>query len=75
MRCGKASRSPTGPTLSVRIAVLLDSWGRWVGLTAVEGGAGGDARGYDNVETRAGAEVGANDCAGAAACAAAWDVA
>ena len=62
MRCGKASRSPTGPTLSVMIAVLLEGWGSWAGRIAAEGGAGGDARGYNNrvacvdadVETRAG---------------------
>lgn len=66
MRCGKASRSPTGPTLRVMIAVLWDSWGRWAGLAAAEGGAGGDVRGYGNVV------VGAEGCAGAGGCAAMW---
>jgi hypothetical protein len=52
--------------LRVMIAVLWDSWGRWAGLAAAEGGAGGDVRGYGNVV------VGAESCAGAGGCAAMW---
>jgi hypothetical protein len=63
MRCGKASRSPTGPTLSVMIAVVLDGWGRWDGHIVAEGAVGGDARGYRNVETCVDAEVDTEDCA------------
>ncbi len=73
MRCGKASRSPTGPTLSEMIAVLGESWGSWAGLTAAEGGAGGDARGYDNDVTCVDADADAENCAGAGDCVAAWD--
>ena len=68
MRCGKASRSPTGPTLSVRIAVLWESWGSWVGRIAAEGGAGGDAKGYGHEGTCVYANVGAENCAGAGDC-------
>ena len=73
MRCGKASRSPTGPTLSVRIAVLWESWGSWVGRIAAEGEAGGDAKGYGHEGTCVYANVGAENCAGAGDCVVAGD--
>ena len=73
MRCGKASRSPIGPAVRVMIAGLWQSWGSWARRTAAEGGAGGDASGYDSEGACVDVDVGAGSCAGAGHCAVAGD--